>query len=88
MHAVVFNVTIGGDPDEAAGFLRDQVVPHVKEAPGFIAGYWVRVGDAKGTAVVVFESEEAARSALEQAPPLAPGVTIDNADVGEVVASA
>jgi hypothetical protein len=88
MHALVLNVTIEGDPDEAAAYLRGEVVPRVKGAPGFIAGYWVGLPNAKGTGVVAFESEEAARAALEQGPPPAPGVTIDSAEVGEVVASA
>jgi hypothetical protein len=88
VHAVVFNVTIGGDPDEAATFLREQIVPRVKEAPGFVAGYWVRLPNGKGIGVATFDSEEAARGALDQGPPPAPGVIIDSADVGEVVASA
>ena len=56
MHALVLNVTIEGDPDEAAAYLRGEVVPRVKGAPGFIAGYWVGLSNAKGTGVVAFES--------------------------------
>jgi hypothetical protein len=60
MHAVVLNVTIH-DPEAAAAALRDQVVPQVAGAPGFVAGYWVDLDGGRGTAVVVFESEDAAR---------------------------
>jgi hypothetical protein len=87
MHAVVVNVTIK-DPDAATASLRDQVVPQVKGAPGFVAGYWVGLDGGRGTSVVVFESEDAARAAAAQAQ--APGdfVTFDSVEVGEVVAHA
>ena len=67
--------------------LRSQVVPRVKQAPGFVAGYWVRIeGGDKGRATIVFESEDNARAAAEQVKQ-APGesVTLDSVDVGEVV---
>ena len=62
MHAVVLNVTVN-DPDAATAALRDEVVPQVSGTPGFVAGYWVRLEGGRGTSVVVFESEDAARSA-------------------------
>jgi hypothetical protein len=87
MHAVVVNVTIN-DPDAATTELRNQVVPQVKGAPGFVAGYWVGLDGGRGTSVVVFDSEDAARQAAAQAR--APGdfVTFDSVEVGEVVANA
>jgi hypothetical protein len=88
MHAVVLTVKIDADEQESQQHLREQIVPRVKEAPGFVAGYWVRLSGDKGTSVVVFESEDAARSALEQGPEPPSGVTIDSSEIGEVVASA
>jgi heme-degrading monooxygenase HmoA len=87
MHAVVVNVTIN-DPDAATAALREQVVPRASGAPGFVAGYWVRVGENRGTSVSVWESEDAARAAADQVQ--APGdyVRMDSIEVGEVVASA
>lgn len=87
MHAVVINVTIN-DPEPAAAALRDQVVPQVSQAPGFVAGYWVALEGGKGTSIVAFESEDAARAASERAQ--APGdfVTFDSVEVGEVVGHA
>lgn len=87
MHAVVLNVTVR-DRDAATAALRNQVVPQVSGAPGFVAGYWVGLDGGRGTSVVVFESEDAARAAAAQAQ--APGdfVTMDSVEVGEVVANA
>lgn len=65
-------------------------MPQVSQAPGFVAGYWVRLesGDG-GRAVMVFDSEDVARAASEQIT-AAPGdaTTIESIDVGEVVAHA
>jgi len=88
MHAVAVQTTIH-DFDEALAFLREEVLPQVSQAPGFVAGYWVRTGEDKGTSIAVFESEEAARAVAERvvAPPSG-AATPDRVDVGEVVAHA
>ena len=87
MHAVVLNVTVT-DADAAADALRDQVVPQVSGTPGYVAGYWVRLDGGRGTAVVVFESEDAARSAAAEAQPPGDVIAFDSVEVGEVVANA
>jgi hypothetical protein len=91
MHAVIVNVTIG-DGEQATTHLRSEIVPRVKQAPGFVAGYWVRIeGGNKGRSTIVFESEEAARAVagrITQDAPPPEVVTIDSVDVGEVVESA
>ena len=86
MHAVVTRVTIQ-DPDAAQAALENEVVPRVSGLPGFVAGYWVRLAEGKGTGVAVFESEEAARTAAANIQPPAT-VTFDSVDVGEVVGHA
>ena len=89
MHAVIVGVTIS-DGEGATTHLRNEIVPRVKQAPGFVAGYWVRIeGGDKGRATIVFESEDAARAVAGQITQ-APGeaVTLDSVDVGEVVESA
>jgi hypothetical protein len=93
MHAVVTKVSVQEDQGPAATqYLREQVVPNVKQAPGFVAGYWVRLeGGDEGNSVVVFESEDAARQAAEQIRGSVgdnPGVTLKGVTVGEVVANA
>jgi hypothetical protein len=87
MHAVVVDVTVN-DPEAAGAALKNDVVPRVAQAPGFVAGYWVGFPDRKGVSVVVFESEEAARTASEQAQPPGDYVTFDSVQVGEVVGHA
>ena len=86
MHAVVVNVEIT-DPDAARKGL-DDLVPQVKAAPGFVAAYWVRLDDAHGTSVAVFESEAQARAAAPPADANPPGVTLTSVAIGEVLASA
>jgi hypothetical protein len=89
MHAVLTSVTIK-DQASAEEYLREQVVPNVKQAPGFVGAYWVR-NEGEGRGVIVFESEEAARGAAERISERIsgnPGVTLDSVTVGEVVASA
>lgn len=91
MHAVVTTVSVQDSP-EATEFLRERIVPGVKQAPGFVAGYWVRLeGGDQGTSVIAFESEDNARQAAarnEEGVAQNPGVTLKSVTVGEVVASA
>jgi hypothetical protein len=86
-HAVVVRVDIS-DIEAAENDLRENVVPGVSQAPGFIAGYWTRKG-GNGLAMVIFESEDAANAMAERVPSMAPDVvTIKNVGVREVVAHA
>jgi hypothetical protein len=53
MHAVVTRVTVN-DREAATSHLRENVVPGVSQAPGFVAGYWTRGDDGTGVAMVIF----------------------------------
>lgn len=87
MHAVVVKVTLT-EPDLALQALRDEVVPRVSQAPGFVAGYWTRK-DSTGLSMIVFESEQAAAAAAEMIPNSVPDdVTLEDVEVREVVANA
>jgi heme-degrading monooxygenase HmoA len=87
MHAVVVSVTIN-DEESSRNALQEQVVPAVSQAPGFVAGYWTRKGNS-GLSMTIFESEDAANGASERVRSTAPeGVSVDNVEVREVVASA
>ena len=95
MHALLVSVSI--DPAQSDGAfeqLRSQVVPAVKQSPGFVAGYWLAPKQAGATlagwSIIVYDSEESARKAEEMAKsaPLAPGVQFTGFEMREVVASA
>ena len=89
MHAVLVKVSIS-DFEGSVKELRETVVPRISQMPGFVAGYWTRAADgSNGRSLLVFESEEAARTAAERVGASVPeGVTFESAEVREVVASA
>ena len=87
MHAVVVEVNIA-DPEATINVLREQIVPRVKEAPGFVAGYWTRK-DNSGLSMVIFESEDQANTMSEQVRSMLPeGVEAQRIEVREVTAHA
>ena len=80
------------DPDQApaaADALTHDLLPTIRAAPGFVAGYWLEPADGQGFSFVVFETEEQAR---QSAPPAsswaAPGVNINEVDFRRVAAIA
>jgi hypothetical protein len=90
MHAALVKLTV--DPHEApaaATAVTHDILPMVRSAPGFVAGYWLEPVDGRGFAFVVFETEEQAR---QSAPPTsnwaAPGIRIDDVDFRRVAACA
>ena len=87
MHAVVLNVTVH-DREAGERALREQVVPRTSQARGFVAGYWLAMPGGKGLSVLVFDSQDAARTMAEQAQPPGDFVTFDSLELAEVVAEA
>ncbi len=89
MHAVLVKVKIS-DFESALKVLKETVVPEVSSAPGFVAGYWTRSDDgSKGESILVFESEDAARTVAGRVRDNVPeSVTIESVEVREVTASA
>jgi len=90
VHAAL--VTLKIDLDQApaaANALVNDILPRVRSAPGFVAGYWLEPADGQGFSMILFETEEQAR---ETAPPVsnwtAPGVTISGVDIRRVAATA
>jgi hypothetical protein len=87
MHALVVRSTLH-DFEQATKVLREEGIPRLSQAPGFVAGQWVRLDEATGASMLTFESEEAARAAAEMLttnPPGGSAITIDSIEVGEVV---
>ena len=88
MHAIVFRISIN-EQEKADRLLHEEFVPGMSQAPGFVAAYWVSIGENRGTSVIVFESEEAARRVADASgPPQTNAFTVDSFDIGEVVAHA
>jgi hypothetical protein len=90
VHAALVRLTV--DPDQApaaAEALMNDLLPTVRSAPGFVAGYWLEPADGQGFSIVLFETEEQAR---RTAPPAsswaAPGVTISAVEFRRVAATA
>jgi hypothetical protein len=89
VHALVGKVNVqSGHEDESVESFKADVLPRVKQAPGLVGGYWLAPQDGQGLGVVLFESEEAARTAMEMARknPTPEYVTWDSIDVREVIA--
>jgi hypothetical protein len=86
MHAASVFLTIDAAlaPAAAAAFTSD-ILPRVRGAPGFVAGYWVDPVDGQGFSLLLFETEEQAFAATPPATAWsAPGVTILRIDVRRV----
>jgi hypothetical protein len=90
VHAALVTLTI--DPKQApaaASVLVNNILPTVRSAPGFVAGYRLEPADGQGFSIVLFETEEQAR---QTAPPAsswdAPGVTINGVEFRRVAATA
>ena len=86
MHAVVVRVSIH-DFETAKKGLKENVIPAVTQAPGFVAGYWTRSQDgSNGIGMILFDSQESADAASGPIRAGAThGVTVDDVDVREVV---
>ena len=90
MHAALVRLTIDADQAPAAAdALVSDILPTVRSAPGFVAGYWLEPAEGQGFSIILFETEEQAR---ETAPPAtswaAPGVTISGVEFRRVAATA
>jgi hypothetical protein len=88
MYAILATVDIS-DAAARTKVLEEQAVPAVREAPGFVAAYWVRLDGGQGASLVVFESEEQARAgAPEEGSSISGWATFTSVRIGEVVARA
>jgi hypothetical protein len=86
MHAIVIHANIH-DPAEAKRGLDADVIPMIKNAPGFVGAYFVALDDGQGVSIEVFETEEQAKAAAPPEGATAPGVTLDTLQFGEVISA-
>src|SRR5262245_7499106 len=90
VYAALVSLTV--DPDQApaaAEALTSDILPRVRSASGFVAGYWLEPAEGEGFSFVLFETEAEAR---EAAPPVsswaAPGIAITSVEFRRVAATA
>jgi hypothetical protein len=84
MWALVIDVDIH-DVAEAIEGVNERVIPMVREAPGFVGGYWIKLDDTHGTSVAVFETESQAQASVPPADAPMIGVTLTNVKLGEII---
>jgi hypothetical protein len=89
MYAVVVRERGQTDQINTSGqHVEANVLPRARQAPGIVSGFWMTDMEGATLNVMVFESEEAARSALEpvRTAPRPPSMQVESADVYEVLA--
>ena len=76
--------------DQGGDLVSANVVPRVREAPGFVSAIWTSDGRGGTLNVLAFESEETARAALDAArmAPRPPFMKFESAEVFRVLATA
>ena len=76
--------------DGAASMVSANVAPRVREAPGFVSAVWMSDGAGRTLNVLVFDTEESARTALEaaRAAPRPPFMHVETVELFSVLASA
>lgn len=76
--------------DNGAQYVSREIAPRVRQAPGFLSAMWMSDGAGRTLNILAFESEEAARGALERARGSArpDWMTLEGADLYRVLATA
>ncbi|QCB56730.1 hypothetical protein E5675_21325 [Sphingopyxis sp. PAMC25046] len=89
MYAAVMRLSFEAElaPRAAAAF-SDELLPRVKQADGFLGGYWLDPSAGEGLGLILFEEEEQARQASSPELWKAPGVTVQSVNVSRVAATA
>lgn len=90
MHAVVVRESGQSEAIEgSAELLAAKVVPRVRQAPGAVSALWMSDGSGGTLNVLVFESEEAARAALQPVrnAPREGFIKLESAEVYRVLAN-
>lgn len=92
MHATLVTVDIAAGQFEASRkVLKEEVVPRVSKAAGFVKGYWsVRADAAQGLSFLIFDTKQHAEVAAEMVrnSPTPPGVKLNAVEIREVIAEA
>lgn len=75
--------------DASGSILRERVAPPVREVPGFVSALWMSDRSGGTLNVLVFESEQSARAAMEAArgAPRPPFMHVETVDLYSVLAT-
>jgi hypothetical protein len=93
MHAVLIEVDVGGvDREQGIAVLKQQIVPAIRQLPGFQSGTWL-TGDegGKGLSLTVWDTEEHARAMADRfGPGSSPqaGAAVKRCEIRDVAATA
>ncbi len=68
MHAIVVREMVAADRIEESKAPLENVVPRAKQSPGAVAGFWTVNEDGRTLNLLVYDSEEAARAAMDRDP--------------------
>lgn len=68
MHAVLIEVDVRGvDREQGLQMLREQVVPSIKQLPGFHSGVWLPGNDeGKGLSLTLWDTKQNARTMADR----------------------
>ena len=68
MYAVLIEVDVAGvDRESGIQALREQIVPAIKQLPGFQSGTWLTGGEqGRGLSLTVWDTEEHARTMADR----------------------
>src|SRR4051794_23962729 len=86
VHAL-FLVLQVDDEEQAVQALHRDVIPQMKQAPGFSTGTWFG-NERSGHALMLFDTEEHARQAAPPVDMAMPGVTVSACDIYPVTGQA
>lgn len=90
MYGNVVEVEVDSSVDPERKGLQEIVLPRVRQLPGIVTGFWLEPIDGKGLSITIFETEEAARGAIDTmglkpgASP-GPGVTVEHVQTRAVI---
>jgi hypothetical protein len=75
--------------DGSAEHVANNVLPRTRQAPGIVSAYWTTDGSGRTLNMLVFETEEEARAALERIrnAPRPPFMKVESVALHRVLAS-
>lgn len=89
MYAAVMHLSFQAElAPAAASAFSTELLPRVRQSPGFVRGYWLDPVDGAGLGLLVFEDEAQAQQASLPDRWRAPGVTVDSVEIRRVAATA